>query len=98
MSVSQLGIPEQCIQLHLGSRPTYRVSLGWSKGAAFEGHGLIQCSQVQVYHREHIRPHSLVPAGVLNLRLQCFVGGLTVPRPPALNAAQMLVALAFFFF
>lgn len=55
----------------------------------------MQCSQVQLYHREHIRPHSLVPAGVLNLRLQCFVGGLTVPRPPALNAAQMLVALAF---
>ena len=64
--VSQLEILEQCIRLHLYSKFTWGTSLGLSK-SVFEGHSL--CFQVQVYHRERTRPHSLVPKGVLNLRL-----------------------------
>ena len=66
MLVSQLEILKQCIWLHLDSKFTWGTGLGLSR-SAFEAHGL--CFQVQVYHHEHTRPHSLVPKGVLNLRL-----------------------------
>ena len=68
MSISRLGIPEQCEELHLDSKPTRGTSLESAMG---NGHRLLNAAILRshVPPSNYTRPRYWVPAWVLNPRL-----------------------------